>query len=36
MYEAMGGPGDNVNEKENKIIKQIVKNVSIDKNMNTN
>jgi hypothetical protein len=35
MYEAMGGKGDNEIEKENKIIKQIVKNVSIDKNINT-
>jgi Txe/YoeB family toxin of Txe-Axe toxin-antitoxin module len=32
MYEAMGGKGENDIEKENKIIKQIVKNVSIDKN----
>ena len=35
MYEAMGGKGDDDSEKENKIIKQISKNVSIDKNMNT-
>jgi hypothetical protein len=34
MYEAYGGKGDDDTEKENKIIKQIVKNVSIDKNMN--
>jgi Txe/YoeB family toxin of Txe-Axe toxin-antitoxin module len=32
MYEAMGGKGENDIEKENKIIKQIVKTVSIDKN----
>jgi len=35
MYEAYGGKGDDETEKENKIIKQIAKNVSIDKNMNT-
>jgi len=35
MYEAYGGKGDDNTEKENKIIKQIAKNVSIDKNMNT-
>jgi hypothetical protein len=34
MYEAYGGKGDDDTEKENKIIKQIAKNVSIDKNMN--
>ena len=33
MYEAMGGKGDNDLDKENKIIKQISKNVSIDKNI---
>ena len=31
MYEAMGGQGDNDDEKHNKIIKQIAKNVTIDK-----
>jgi len=31
MYEAMGGKGDNDIEKHNKIIKQIAKNVTIDK-----
>lgn len=35
MYEAYGGKGDDNTEKENKIIKQIAKNVSIDKNMST-
>jgi hypothetical protein len=35
MYEAMGGKGDNDTEKENKIIKQIAKNVSIDKISNS-
>jgi Txe/YoeB family toxin of Txe-Axe toxin-antitoxin module len=34
MYEAYGGKGDDDMEKENRIIKQIVKNVSIDKNIN--
>jgi len=32
MYEAMGGKGDDDSEKENKIIKQISKIVTIDKN----
>jgi len=31
VIEAMGGPGDNDNEKENKIIKKIAKEVIIDK-----
>jgi hypothetical protein len=31
LIEVMGGPGDNDKEKENKIIKKIVKNVMIDK-----
>ena len=30
----MGGSGDNDNEKEDKIIKNIVKNVTIDKELN--
>ena len=31
IVESMGGPGDNDNEKENKIIKNIAKNIIIDK-----
>jgi len=33
MYEAYGGQGDNEMEKENKIIRHIAKNVTIDKNI---
>ena len=34
IIESMGGSGDNDNEKEDKIIKNIVKNVTIDKELN--
>jgi hypothetical protein len=33
IYEAMGGPGDNDKEKENKIIRHIAKEVTIDKTL---
>ena len=33
IIEAMGGRGDNDAEKANKIVKKIIKNVVIDKNM---
>jgi hypothetical protein len=33
IIEAMGGRGDNDDEKANKIVKKIIKNVVIDKNM---
>ena len=35
MYEAYGGKGDNYTEKENKIIRNIAKNVVIDKEQST-
>jgi len=36
IFEAMGGPGDNDMEKEDKIIKKITKEVTIDKNILSN
>jgi hypothetical protein len=33
VIEAMGGPGDNDSEKEDKIIKRIAKEVTIDKSL---
>jgi len=33
VYESMGGKGDNDNEKNEKIIKNVLKEVTIDKNI---